>query len=189
MSVLSRLTDSLLVRLLFRSILLLLHVDNALLFSYKFQIICIAFCSEFIQCTVCSSREYACILLLHSPWRISLIWAGNFSLALDFPFKYWPLRPSTLCLAGLSILYRTTWYNISTICGCSTTMMMVMGNLLGIMKEIKASSVILLQVHIVMVHPGTHLTCEKSWVPVQNQWVPVKKKKNESKIENAWAFM
>ena len=42
------------------------------------------------------------------------------------------------------------------------TMMMVMGNLLGIMKEIKASSVILLQVHIVMVRPGTHLTCEKS---------------------------
>ena len=40
-----------------------------------------------------------------------------------------------------------------------------------------------------MVHPGTHLTCEKSWVPVHNQWVPVKKKKNESKIENAWAFM
>jgi len=27
-----------------------------------------------------------------------------------------------------------------------------------------------------MVHPGTHLTCDKSWVPVQNQWVPVKKK-------------
>ena len=41
------------------------------------------------------------------------------------------------------------------------TMMMVMGNLLGIMKEIKASSVILLQVQIVMVRPGTHLTCEK----------------------------
>ena len=111
MSVLSRLTDSLLVRLLFRSILLLLHVDNALLFSYKFQIICIAFCSEFVQCTVCSSREYACILLLHSLWRISLIWAGNFSLALDFPFKYWPLRPSALCWVGLSILYGTTWYN------------------------------------------------------------------------------
>ena len=30
--------------------------------------------------------------------------------------------------------------------------------------------------------------CEKSWVPVWNQWVPVKKKK-ESEIENAWAFM
>ena len=119
MSVLSRLTDSLLVRLLFRSVLPLLHVDNALLFSYKFQIICIAFCTEFVQCTVCSSREYACILLLHSLWRISLIWAGNFSLALDFPFKYWPLRPSTLCWAGLSILYCTTWYNISTY-GCST---------------------------------------------------------------------
>ena len=188
MSVLSRLTDSLLVRLLFRSILPLLHVDNALLFSYKFQIICIAFCTEFVQCTVMFFHGM-CILLLHSSWRISLILAGNFSLALDFPFEYWPLRPSTLCLAGLSILYRTTWYNISTICGCSTTMMMVMDNLLGIMKEIKASSVILLQVHIVMVHPGTHLTCEKSWVPVQNQWVPVKKKKNESKIENAWAFM
>ena len=43
-----------------------------------------------------------------------------------------------------------------------TTMMMVMGNLLGIMEEILASSVILLQIHIVMVHPGTHLTCEKS---------------------------
>ena len=69
-------------------------------------------------------------------------------------------------------------------------MMMVMGNLLGIMKEIKASSVILLQVRIVMVRPGTHLTCEKSWVPVQNQSVPVKKKKkNESKIENAWSIM
>ena len=65
-------------------------------------------------------------------------------------------------------------------------MMMVMGNLL---EEILASSVILLQIHVVMVHPGTHLTCEKSWVPVQNQWVPVKKKKNESKIENALAFM
>ena len=49
---------------------------------------------------------------LHSLWRISLIWAGNFSLALDFPFKYWPLRPSTLCWADLSILYCTTWYNI-----------------------------------------------------------------------------
>ena len=60
MSVLSRLnTDSLLVRLLFRSILPLLHVDNALLFSYKFQINCIAFCTEFVQCTVCSSMEYA----------------------------------------------------------------------------------------------------------------------------------
>ena len=116
-------------------------------------------------------------------WRISLIWAGNFSLALDFPFKYWPLRPSTLCWAGLSIMYRTTWYNISTY-GCSMTMMMVMGNLLGIMKEIKASSVILLQIHVVMVHPGTHLTCEKSWVPVQNQWVPVKKKKKEKRVQN-----
>ena len=31
-------------------------------------------------------------------------------------------------------------------------------------------------------------SCEKSWVTVQNQWVPVKKKK-ESQIENAWAFM
>ena len=71
-----------------------------------------------------------------------------------------------------------------------TTMMMVMGNLLGIMEEILASSVILLQIHVVMVHPGTHLTCEKSWVPVQNQWVPVKKKKkSESKIENAWSIM
>ena len=74
-------------------------------------------------------------------------------------------------------------------------MMMVMGNLLGIMKEILASSVILLQIHVVMVRPGTHLTCEKSWVPVQNQWVPVKKKKkkkkkkNESTIQNAGAFM
>ena len=38
-----------------------------------------------------------------------------------------------------------------------------------------------------MVHPVTHLT-EKSWVPVQNQWVPVKKK-NESEIESARAFM
>ena len=123
-----------------------------------------------------------CILLLHSPWRISLIWAGNFCLALDFPFKYWPLRPSTLCWVGLSILYCTTWYNISTY-GCSMTMMMVMGNLLGIMKEIKASSVILLQVHIVMVRPGTHLTCEKSWVPVQNQPVPVKKKKTSPKLK------
>ena len=72
MSVLSRLTDSLLVRLLFRSILLLLHVDNALLFSYKFQVICIAFCTEFVQCTVCSSMEYACILLLHSLYGGSL---------------------------------------------------------------------------------------------------------------------
>ena len=53
----------------------------------------------------------------------------------------------------------------------------------------EGSSVILLQVHIVMVRPGTHLTCEKSWVPVQNQSVPVKKKKNESKIENAWSIM
>ena len=72
-----------------------------------------------------------------------------------------------------------------------TTMMMVMGNLLGIMEEILASSVILLQIHVVKVHPGTHLTCEKSWVPVQNQWVPVKKKKkkSESKIENAWSIM
>ena len=146
-------------------------------FSYKFQIICLAFCTEFVQCTVYSVFFHGmCILLLHSPWRISLIWAGNFCLALDFPFKYWPLRPSTLCWAGLSILYCTTWYNISTY-GCSMTMMMVMGNLLGIMKEILASSVILLQIHVVMVHPGTHLTCEKSWVPVQNQWVPVKKKK------------
>ena len=39
------------------------------------------------------------------------------------------------------------------------TMMMVIGNLL---EEILASSVILLQIHVVMVHPGTHLTCEKS---------------------------
>ena len=31
------------------------------------------------------------------------------------------------------------------------------------------------------------LSCEKSWVPFQNQWVPVKK--NKSDIENAWAFM
>ena len=31
--------------------------------------------------------------------------------------------------------------------------------------------------------------CETwSWVPVQNQWVPIKKK-NDSKIENAWDFM
>ena len=111
MSVLSRLTDSLLVRLLFRSILLLLHVDNALLFSYKFQIICIAFCTEFVQCTVMFFHGM-CILLLHSSWRISLIWAGNFSLALNLPFKYWPLRSSTLCWADLSILYCTTWYNI-----------------------------------------------------------------------------
>ena len=29
--------------------------------------------------------------------------------------------------------------------------------------------------------------CEKSWVPVMNQRVPVKK--HESVIENAWAFM
>ena len=43
-----------------------------------------------------------------------------------------------------------------------TTMMMVMGNLLGIMEEILASSVILLQIHVVMVHPGTHLTWEQS---------------------------
>ena len=123
-----------------------------------------------------------CILLLHSPWRISLIWAGNFCLALDFPFKYWPLRSSTLCWAGLSILCCTTWYNISTY-GCSMTMMMVMGNLL---EEILASSVILLQIHVVMVHPGTHLTCEKSWVPVQNQWVPVKKKKK--RVQNWKCF-
>ena len=122
-----------------------------------------------------------CILLLHSPWRISLIWAGNFSLALDFPFKYWPLRPSTLCWAGLSILHCTTYQHMDA---ARTTMMMVMGNLLGIMEEILASSVILLQIHVVMVHPGTHLTCEKSWVPVQNQWVPVKKKKKEKRVQN-----
>ena len=30
-------------------------------------------------------------------------------------------------------------------------------------------------------------SCEKSRVPVQNQWDPVQKK--ESKIENAWAIM
>ena len=29
--------------------------------------------------------------------------------------------------------------------------------------------------------------CENSWVSVQNQWVPFKKK--ESEIENAWAVM
>ena len=64
-------------------------------------------------CTVYSVFfQGICILLLHSPWRISLIWVGNFSLAFDFPFKYWPLRPSALCWAGLSILYCTTWCNI-----------------------------------------------------------------------------
>ena len=31
-------------------------------------------------------------------------------------------------------------------------------------------------------------SCEKSWVPVHNQWLPVNKNK-ESKIEHAWAFM
>ena len=31
-------------------------------------------------------------------------------------------------------------------------------------------------------------SCENSWVPVQNQWVPFKKKK-EPEIENAWAVM
>ena len=30
-------------------------------------------------------------------------------------------------------------------------------------------------------------SCEKLWVKVQNQWVPVKI--NESEIENAWPFM
>ena len=33
---------------------------------------------------------------------------------------------------------------------------------------------------------------DSSWqisVPGQNQWIPVKKKKNESKVENTWAFM
>ena len=50
----------------------------------------------------------------------------------------------------------------------------------------RALAVIVLQ--IVMVSPETHLV--KAWVPVHNQWVPVKKKKNkESEIENAWAFM
>ena len=52
MSVLSRLTDSLLVRLLFRSILLLLHVDNALLFFI--QISNYLHCFLFRICTVYS---------------------------------------------------------------------------------------------------------------------------------------
>lgn len=38
--------------------------------------------------------------------------------------------------------------------------MMVMGNLLGIMEGISASSVILLQIHVLIVRPGTHLTCK-----------------------------
>ena len=181
MSVLSRLTDSLLVRLLFRSILLLLHVDKM---HYFFHTNFKLFALLSVQSLYSVFFQGICMhtLVTLALWRISLIWAGNFSLALDFPFKYWPLRSSTLCWVGLSILCCTTWYNISTY-GCSMTMMMVMGNLL---EEILASSVILLQIHVVMVHPGTHLTCEKSWVPVQNQWVPVKKKKTSPKLKILW---
>ena len=85
MSVLSRLTDSLLIRLLFRSILLLLHVDNALLFSYKFQLFALLSVQNLysVQCVLPGNMHTLVTLSMEDLSDLS--W--KFQFGFGFPFK------------------------------------------------------------------------------------------------------